>query len=119
MRGSQINEVVKVGGQELMGEIIALKGDRASIQVYEDTSGLKPGDKIVGTGAPLQVELGPGLLTSVFDGIQRPLDKIKAKTGTFITRGIQVPSLDRRKQWDFKALVKNGDAVHAGDVLGT
>ncbi|MFH0836163.1 MAG: V-type ATP synthase subunit A [Candidatus Micrarchaeota archaeon] len=119
MKGSQINEVVKVGKEELMGEIISVKYDRASIQVYEDTSGLKPGDEIKGTGAPLQVELGPGLLSSVLDGIQRPLDKIREKTGAFITRGVMIPALDRKKKWEFKATVKNGDSVQAGDILGT
>ncbi|MEK6924512.1 MAG: V-type ATP synthase subunit A [Candidatus Micrarchaeota archaeon] len=119
MQGSKINELVKVGELQLSGEIIALKRDRASIQVYEDTSGLKPGEKVDGTGAPLSVELGPGLLGGVFDGIQRPLDKIKAESGNFIARGISVVPLDRRKKWDFQPAVKKGDVVQQGDVLGT
>lgn len=118
MRGSQINELVRVGDMELMGEIIALKNDRASIQVYEETSGLKPGEKVEGTGASLSVELGPGLLGGVFDGIQRPLEKIKDKSGNFIPRGVAVPSLDRKKKWEFKATAKKGESVEAGDILG-
>ena len=118
MRGRQINEVVKVGKQELMGEIIALKGDTASIQVYEDTSGLKPGDKVEGTGAPLEVELGPGLLSGIFDGTQRPLVEIRKQTGIFITRGVNVSALDKNAKWDFAPIVKTGDSVKAGDVLG-
>jgi len=119
MRGSTINEVVKVGKQKLLGEIIALHGDEASIQVYEDTSGLKPGDPIEATGAPLQVELGPGLLSTVFDGIQRPLEAIRKETGDFITRGVFVPPLDRKKKWAFKPTVKKGAKLSSGDVLGT
>ncbi len=118
MRGSQINEVVKVGKQELMGEIIALKEDRASIQVYEETSGLKPGDKVEGTGASLEVELGPGLLAGIFDGTQRPLDVIREKTGIFIARGVNIPSLDRKARWEFKPTAKKGEHVKGGDVLG-
>ncbi len=118
MRGRQINEVVKVGKQELMGEIIALKGDTASIQVYEDTSGLKPGDKVEGTCAPLEVELGPGLLSGIFDGTQRPLVEIRKQTGIFITRGVNVSALDKNAKWDFAPIVKTGDSVKAGDVLG-
>ncbi|VVB68539.1 V-type ATP synthase alpha chain [Candidatus Norongarragalina meridionalis] len=119
VRGSQMNEVVRVGEEQLMGEIISLKNDRASIQVYEDTSGLKPGDPVKLTGAPLQVELGPGMLGTVFDGIQRPLHAVKDKAGNFITRGIEVPSLDRRKKWAFKPVAKKGDIVKGGDILGT
>lgn len=118
MRGSQINEVVKVGKQELMGEIIALKNDTASIQVYEDTSGLKPGDKVEPTGAPLEVELGPGLLAGIFDGTQRPLDVISAKTGIFITRGVNISAINRHNKWEFTPKVKKGDHVKGGDVLG-
>ncbi len=119
MKGSQINEVVKVGDEELLGEIIAVKEDRATIQVYEDTSGLKPGDRIQGTGAALQVELAPGLISGVFDGIQRPLNIIMEKTGSYIKRGVNIPALDYAKKWDFKASAKKGDAVQPGDVLGT
>jgi len=120
MRGSQINEVVRVGGQKLLGEIIALNRDKASVQVYEDTSGLRPGDVVEGSGASLEVELGPGMLKGVFDGIQRPLDVIREKSGgAFIARGINIPALDRSKKWDFRAIAKNGSKVRGGDVLGT
>src|SRR3990167_9516592 len=118
MRGSQINEVVKVGKQELNGEIIALKEDRASIQVYEETSGLKPGDVVNGTGAQLELELGPGLLSGIFDGTQRPLDVIREKTGIFIARGVNIPSINRKTQWDFKATAKKGEHVKGGDCIG-
>lgn len=118
MKGGQINEVVMVGEEELMGEIISVKNDRASIQVYEDTSGLKPGDKIVGTGAPLQVELGPGLLTNVYDGIQRPLESVRDQSGAFITRGVKANALDRKKKWDFKPVLKKGAEAKPGDVIG-
>ncbi|MBU1197484.1 V-type ATP synthase subunit A [Candidatus Micrarchaeota archaeon] len=119
IRGSQINELVRVGSDQLMGEIVALKEDRATIQVYEDTSGLRPGEKVERTEQPLSVELGPGLLSGIFDGIQRPLDRIKEMAGDYIPRGIDVPALNRKKKWTFKASVKKGDSVKAGDVLGT
>ncbi len=118
MRGSRINEVVRVGSQEVVGEIIALKEDSASIQVYEDTSGLKPGDVVTGTGAALEVELGPGLLAGIFDGTQRPLDVVQQKTGIFITRGVNVPSLNRKTKFDFKPVAKKGVFVKPGDVIG-
>jgi V/A-type H+-transporting ATPase subunit A len=120
MRGSRINEVVRVGSQEVIGEIIALKDDNASIQVYEDTAGLKPGDEVRSTGAPLEVELGPGLLAGIFDGTQRPLDVVQQKTGVFITRGVNVPALDRKAKYDFKpaAAAKKGAFVKPGDVIG-
>ncbi len=119
MTGSTINELVRIGEQKLIGEIIALKGDEASIQVYEETAGLKPGEKVVSTGLPLSVELGPGLLSSVFDGTQRPLEKIRQASGDFIARGIDVPSLDRKAVWKFEPKVKNGETVSEGQVLGT
>ncbi len=119
IRGAQINELVKVGEQQLLGEIVALKGEKATIQVYEDTSGLRPGEAVERTEAPLSVELGPGLLTSIFDGIQRPLDAIRDKAGDFIPRGIAVPALDRKKRWKFSPSVKKGAKVKAGDILGT
>ncbi len=118
MHGSQMNEVVRVGDEQLVGEIIRLKGDVASIQVYEETSGLKPGEPVTGTGMPLSVELGPGVLKSIYDGVQRPLELIKNQAGAFITRGINVPAIDRKKTWKFVAKVKEGDLVTAGDVLG-
>jgi len=118
MRGSKMYDVVRVGDENLIGEIIRLNEDVATIQVYEETSGLKPGEKVVSTGAPLLVELGPGLLTSIYDGIQRPLPQIKQATGDFITRGVEIPSLEREKKWRFKPSVKKGDRVVAGDVVG-
>ena len=118
LSGSKLYDVVKVGDEKLIGEIIKIVGDEYVVQVYEDTSGLRPGEAVLGTGEPLSVELGPGILKSFYDGIQRPLDKIEEKAGTFITRGIDVPALDRKKKWEFKALKKKGDKVVQGDVLG-
>lgn len=118
MNGAQMYEVVKVSEQQLTGEIIELEGDRASIQVYEETSGIGTGEPVFLTGETMSVELGPGLIESIYDGIQRPLDKIAEKAGAFITRGIEVPSLDRERKWKFTPSVKAGDEVSAGDVLG-
>ncbi len=118
MRGTQMNEMVKVGDDKLIGEIIELEGDTATIQVYEETSGVKPGEKVESTGGPLSVELGPGIMGSIYDGIQRPLELIKGLTGDYIARGIDVPSIDKEKKWDFKAVAKIGDEVIAGDQLG-
>jgi V/A-type H+-transporting ATPase subunit A len=112
-------DLVKVGEDRLMGEIIELRGDRASIQVYEETSGIGPGDNVVSTGEPLSVELGPGLLTSIYDGVQRPLDLIREKYGNYITRGVEEPGLPRDRKWSFEPAVKEGDEVEPGDVLGT
>jgi V/A-type H+-transporting ATPase subunit A len=112
-------DVVRVGEQKLIGEIIEMRGDNASIQVYEETSGLGPGAVVETTGAPLSVELGPGLLEMIYDGIQRPLAKIMALTGSNITRGVSVPSIDREKKWLFVPTAKVGDHVVAGDILGT
>lgn len=119
MQGAQINEVVNVGNAGLMGEVISLKYDVASIQVYEDTSGLKPGEKVSGTGLSLAVELGPGLLSSTFDGIQRPLDTLSKGGSPYIARGVRANSLDRTKKWDFKPTVKKGDEVTGGQVIGS
>lgn len=116
---ANVSDVVRVGQQRLIGEILQMKGDGASIQVYEETSGLGPGARVETTGAPLSVELGPGLLTSIYDGIQRPLTEIRDLTGDTITRGVEVPSLNRKKVWEFTAVAKKGDKVQAGDVLGT
>lgn len=118
IKNAKMYEVVKVSEKKLIGEIIGLKGDTASIQVYEETSGLGPGEPVYQTGEPLSVELGPGLLTSIYDGIQRPLDSIREKAGDFITRGIEVPALNREKKWQFNPVVKIGDIVEAGDILG-
>ncbi len=112
-------DLVKVGKDRLMGEIIELRGDRASIQVYEETAGIGPGDEVVSTGEPLSVELGPGLLTSIYDGVQRPLDTIRDKYGNYVTRGVEEPGLARERKWTLRALAKVGDEVGPGDVLGT
>jgi V/A-type H+-transporting ATPase subunit A len=112
-------DLVRVGRERLMGEIIELRGDRASIQVYEETSGIGPGDVVVGTGEPLSVELGPGLLTSIYDGVQRPLDVIRDKHGNYIARGVEEPGLNRTALWPFVPAVKPGDKVAPGDILGT
>jgi V/A-type H+-transporting ATPase subunit A len=119
MADANMADVVRVGEQRLIGEILTMTGDSASIQVYEETSGLGPGAEVVTTGSPLSVELGPGLLENIYDGIQRPLEAIMAKTGSAnITRGIEVPALDREKKWDFVATAKVGDKVTTGDFLG-
>jgi V/A-type H+-transporting ATPase subunit A len=118
MRGTQMNEMVKVGDYKLIGEIIELDGDTATIQVYEETAGLKPGEVVESTGGPLSVELGPGIIGSIFDGIQRPLETIKAISGDYIERGLDVPSLPKDKKWTFKPVAKAGQKVLGGDVLG-
>ncbi|RLF33003.1 MAG: ATP synthase subunit A [Thermoplasmata archaeon] len=119
MKGAKMYDLVKVGEEELIGEVIELKEDRATIQVYEDTTGLKPGETVVNTGMPLAVELAPGLLTSIYDGIQRPLPKIMERSGEYIKRGIQVPAIDRKKKWKFTPVVKEKEKVQGGDVIGT
>ena len=119
MADASMADVVRVGPQHLIGEILNMTGDRASIQVYEETSGLGPGAEVVTTGAPLSVELGPGLIENIYDGIQRPLEEIVRRVGANITRGIQVPPLDREKLWSFTPTAAAGDAVTGGDVLGT
>ncbi|MFP3950215.1 MAG: V-type ATP synthase subunit A [Candidatus Micrarchaeia archaeon] len=118
LKGAKLYDVVKVGEEKLVGEIIKIVGNESVVQVYEDTAGLKPGEKVISTGQPLSVELGPGILRSFYDGIQRPLDKIEQAAGAFITRGIDVPPLDHKKKWDFKATRKKGEKVEAGDILG-
>ncbi len=115
---AKLYDVVKVGEEGLAGEIIKIVGDSCVVQVYEDTSGLCPGEPVVCTGEPLSVELGPGILKSIYDGIQRPLDKIREKSGIFIARGIEVPALDRKAKWEFKAAKKKGDKVEVGDIIG-
>ena len=119
MQGSKMYDVVKVGTAELSGEVIRLEGDDAVIQVYEDTTGLTIGEDVVNTGLPLSVELGPGLLSSIFDGVQRPLPVLAQKSGDFISKGISVPALDRKKKWKFTPLVKPGEQVSGGDIIGT
>ena len=117
MKSSRMFDVVRVGEEKLVGEIIRLEGETASIQVYEETEGLKVGDPVFGTGAPLMVELGPGLLSNIFDGIQRPLSRIEEK-GDFIFRGMEMPSLDREKKWEFVPSARKGDMVEGGDIIG-
>lgn len=119
IEGARKGDLVRVGEKRLIGEIIELRGDLASIQVYEETAGLKVGDPVISTFAPLSVELGPGLISSIFDGIQRPLDVIMNEFGAFITRGVEVPPLSRSKKWGFLPTVKKGDKVSEGDILGT
>ena len=116
---ANMSDVVRVGPQRLIGEILTMKGDSASIQVYEETSGLGPGAEVVTTGAPMSVELGPGMIEGIYDGIQRPLEKIVEKVGPCITRGVEVPALDHEKKWDFTPVAKVGDKLTGGDVLGT
>ena len=118
MADAKVYDVVRVGKQKLIGEIIELRGDKASVQVYEETAGLGVGDEVISTDMPLSVELAPGIIEGIYDGIQRPLEKIVEKYGDRITRGIEVKSLSRDKKWDFKPLKKVGDKVSAGDALG-
>ena len=119
MRDADLFDVVRVSRQRLIGEIIEMHGDEASIQVYEETSGLGPGEPVESTGMPLSVELGPGLISSIYDGIQRPLDEIMKLSGSSLKRGVEVPSLKRDRKWEFEALADPGDQVETGDVLGT
>ena len=119
MKGSEMYEVVKVGEEGLIGEIIGLYGDTATIQVYEETSGIKPGEPVERTGAPLSVMLGPGIISQIYDGIQRPLPEIKELTGDFIKRGATAPPLNPNKKWRFIPRAKVGDYVRGGDILGT
>jgi V/A-type H+-transporting ATPase subunit A len=118
MAGFRMLELVRVGAEGLIGEIIELRGDTATIQVYEDTSGVRPGEPVSGSGAPLTVELGPGLLSRIFDGIQRPLERIEAASGAFIRRGVEVPPLDREATWDYEPRLQAGDRVSGGEILG-
>jgi len=119
MNDARMFDVVRVSDQELIGEVIELRGDRAWIQVYEETGGLGPGDPVYSTGGPLSVELGPGLIESIYDGIQRPLDAVRIQVGDYIARGVNVPGLDREKRWTFRPVAAVGDEVVGGDVLGT
>ena len=119
LQDANMYDVVRVGPQRLIGEIIEMRGDAASIQVYEETSGLGPGAVVETTGAPLSVELGPGMIENIYDGIQRPLEKIMAICGNTIQRGIEVSPIDHEKKWDFVPKVREGDYVKAGDILGT
>ena len=118
LEGAQMFDVVRIGELGLVGEIIRLEGNKATVQVYEDTTGLKPGEKVINTKRPLSLQLGPGLLTSIYDGIQRPLDVLRAQSGDFISRGNVIPALDQTKKWDFVPLKKKGDHVSPGEIIG-
>lgn len=115
---ARMYDVVRVGREKLMGEVIQIDGEKTIIQVYEDTSGIKPGEPVINTGKPLSVELGPGLLKSIYDGIQRPLPVLLDKMGDYIKRGVDAPGLDPNAKWDFKATAKEGDKVKGGDIVG-
>lgn len=117
--GAKMYDVVRVSDKKLIGEIIEIRGDRTSIQVYEETTGLGPGEPVYSTGVPLSVELGPGLIESIYDGIQRPLNAIREKTGDRIERGVEASGIDHDRKWDFVATAKAGDEVQSGDIIGT
>ena len=119
MEDANVYDVVEVSDNKLIGEIIEMRGDRASIQVYEETTGIGPGDDVYSTGSPLSIELGPGMLEQMFDGIQRPLEALQAKAGDFLLRGVSVSPLDREKRWDFVPTVNVGDEVSEGNIIGT
>ncbi len=116
---ARMYDLCKVGEEGLMGEVVGLVGNKVLIQVYEDTSGVKPGDRVENTGMPLSVELGPGLIRNIYDGVQRPLPVLKEVSGDFIGRGIEAPGLDRKAKWEFKPLLKKGDKVKPGEIIGT
>jgi len=118
LKNAKMYDVVKVSGQKLIGEIIELNKDLVTIQVYEETSGIGPGEPVFSTDMPLSVELGPGLISSIYDGIQRPLDILKATSGNFISRGAEADAVDRKKKWDFEPISKKGDKVISGDIIG-
>ena len=118
MSDSKMYDVVRVSDKKLIGEVIELRGDKASIQVYEETSGLGPGEQVESTGTPLSVELAPGLIEGIFDGIQRPLERVYKNYGDRITRGISLNNLDHEKRWKFEPTAQVGDRVEAGDFLG-
>ena len=119
MEDANVYDVVEVSDNKLIGEIIEMRGDKASIQVYEETTGIGPGDDVYSTGSPLSIELGPGMLEQMFDGIQRPLEALQAKAGDFLLRGVSVLLLDREKRWDFVPTVNVGDEVSEGNIIGT
>jgi V/A-type H+-transporting ATPase subunit A len=116
---ARMYDLCKVGEEGLMGEVVGLVGEKVLIQVYEDTSGVRPGDRVENTGMPLSVELGPGLIRNIYDGVQRPLPVLKDVSGDFIGRGIEAPGLDRKAKWEFKPLIKKGDIVKPGEIIGT
>ena len=111
--------MVYVGDEGLMGEVIRIKDDLTTIQVYEETSGVSPGEPVENTGEPLSVDLGPGMLNSIYDGVQRPLAVLEGQLGAFLDRGVDAPGIDLEKKWGFKPTVKKGDEVNPGDIIGT
>ena len=119
LKDCRMFDVVRVSSRHLIGEVIEMRGDKASIQVYEETGGLGPGEEVVTTGAPLSVELGPGILEGIYDGIQRPLRKLIEASGDRIGRGIDMPALDHSKKWEFNPTVAVGAKVQEGDIIGT
>lgn len=118
LEGAQMFDVVRIGDMGLVGEIIRIEGNKATVQVYEDTTGLRPGEKVINTKRPLSMQLGPGLLTSIYDGIQRPLDVLREQSGDFISRGKVIPALDQTKKWEFVPIKKKGDHVSPGEIIG-
>ncbi|MDU3751811.1 MAG: V-type ATP synthase subunit A, partial [Peptoniphilus rhinitidis] len=119
MEDANVYDVVEVSKDKLIGEVIEMRGDKASIQVYEETTGIGPGDEVYTTGAPLSVELGPGMIEQMFDGIQRPLVGLRDEAGDFLKRGVTVNPLNREKKWEFKKVANIGDKLVTGDILGT
>ena len=118
LEGAQMFDVVRIGDMGLVGEIIRLEGTKATVQVYEDTTGLRPGEKVINTKRPLSMQLGPGLLKSIYDGIQRPLDVLREQSGDFISRGKVIPALDQTTKSEFVPLKKQGDSVSPGEIIG-
>ncbi|PSQ32880.1 V-type ATP synthase subunit A, partial [Halobacteriales archaeon SW_10_68_16] len=117
---AKMNDVVYVGEEGLMGEVIEIEGNLTTIQVYEETSGVSPGEPVESTGAPLSVDLGPGMLDSIYDGVQRPLDVLEEKMGSaFLDRGVDAPGIDLEKTWEFTPEIEEGDEVEAGDIVGS
>ena len=116
---AKMNDMVYVGDEGLMGEVIRIKDDLTTIQVYEETSGVSPGEPVENTGEPLSVDLGPGMLNSIYDGVQRPLAVLEGQLGAFLDRGVDAPGIDLEKKWGFKPTVKKGDEVNPGDIIGT
>src|SRR5690606_29074670 len=116
---AQMYDVVRIGEMGLLGEVIRLEGNKATIQVYEDTTGIKPGEKVTNTKRPLSIQLGPGLLKSIYDGIQRPLDVLREKSGDFIGRGVVIPALDQNTKWEFVPLKKKNEEVRPGEIIGS
>ncbi|RKX90764.1 MAG: V-type ATP synthase subunit A, partial [Spirochaetes bacterium] len=119
VKDARMFELVRVSDENVVGEVVKLEGDTAIIQVYEDTTGIAPEDPIYGSGIPLSVELGPGLIGNIYDGIQRPLERIREMTGIYIKRGIMLDSIDKEKKWHFIPIVTEGEEIYEGMVVGT